>query len=172
MATDHLNVIERKLIDTLRSGTYNTTDGVGSGSAWASGSVIVFGQFPEPEDAKYPCIIVEMIAHGVEEQFMGQLISSGSSTAIGELYGVGFNLYCMVDRNSSMTVSTVAYKQRRLLNYLMLNCANVVMDCDFATTDTAVEERHYTGFRQMGYNPELEIWVAQTSMLIMFKYTR
>ena len=33
MATDHLNVIERKLIDTLRSGTYNTTDGVGSGSA-------------------------------------------------------------------------------------------------------------------------------------------
>ncbi|MDP6587560.1 MAG: hypothetical protein QF535_23135, partial [Anaerolineales bacterium] len=96
MATDHLNVIERKLIDNLRAGTYNTTAGIGSGNAWSDGDITVFGQFPETEDAKYPCIIVEMVAHGIEQQFMGQLITSGGSDAIGELYGVGFNLYCMV----------------------------------------------------------------------------
>ena len=172
MATHHLNVIERKLIDNLRLGTYNTTAGIGSGNAWSSGDITVFGQFPEPEDATYPCIIVEMVAHGVEQQFMWQLITSGSSQVIGELYGVGFNIYCMVKQDSSMTVSTVPYKQRRLINYLMLNCANVVMDCDFTGTDTEVEERHYTGFREIGYNSDLEIWVGKTSMVIMFKNTR
>lgn len=172
MATDHLNVIERKLIDNLRAGTYNTTAGTGSGSAWSDGDITVFGQFPETEDATYPCIIVEMVAHGIEQQFMGQLITSGSSQVIGELYGVGFNIYCMVKQDSSMTVSTVPYKQRRLINYLMLNCANVVMDCDFTGTDTEVEERHYTGFREIGYNADLEIWLGKTSMVIMFKNTR
>ena len=172
MATDHLNVIERKLIDNLRAGTYNTTAGIGSGNAWSDGDITVFGQFPETEDAKYPCIIVEMVAHGIEQQFMGQLITSGGSDAIGELYGVGFNLYCMVKQDNSITVATVPYKQRRLINYLMLNCANVVMDCDFTGTDTEVEERHYTGFREIGYNPDLEIWLGKTSMVIMFKNTR
>ena len=67
---DHLNVIERLLIDNLRTGTYNTTAGIGSGSAWDSGDITVFGQYPEPEDIKYPCIIVDMVANGIEEQFM------------------------------------------------------------------------------------------------------
>ena len=55
---DHINNIERALIDTLRSGTYNTTAGIGSGSAWASGNVTVFGQFPTTDQVKYPCIMV------------------------------------------------------------------------------------------------------------------
>ena len=121
MASDHLNVIERKLIDNLRTGTYNTIAGTGSGNAWSSGDVTVFGQFPEPEDTNYPCIVVEMTAHGTEQQFMGQLITSGSSEAIGELYGVGFNLYCMCKSDNSITVSSTPYKQRRLINYLMTN---------------------------------------------------
>jgi hypothetical protein len=172
MAVDHLNIVERKLIDNLRTGTYSTTAGIDSGSAWATTDITVFGQFPEPEDVKYPCIILEMVANGIEEQFMGQSITSGGTAAIGELYGVGFNLYMYVDSGSSITVSSTDYKGRRLLNYLMNNIANVCMDCDFSSTNTDVVERHYMGFRDLGYNPELELWVALTSMVVVFKNSR
>jgi hypothetical protein len=166
MATDHLNVVERELIDNLRTGTYS------GGTAWSSGDVTVFGQFPETEDIKYPCIIIQMLANGIEEQFMGQSISSGSSSVTGELYGIGFNMHVAVDKESSMTVDGTAYKQRRLLNYLMINCANVLMDCDFSATDTEVTQRLYTGFRNVGYEPMLEIWAALTGMVVVFKNTR
>ncbi|MDP6770422.1 MAG: hypothetical protein QF704_06970 [Anaerolineales bacterium] len=166
MATDHLNVVERELIDNLRTGTYS------GGTAWSSGDVTVFGQFPETEDIKYPCIIVQMLANGIEEQFMGQAVSSGSSTVVGELYGIGFNMNIAVDKESSITVDGTPYKQRRLLNYLMINCANVLMDCDFTNTDTEVVQRLYTGFRNVGYEPMLEVWAAMTGMILIFKNTR
>ena len=171
---DHLNNIERALIDNLRDGTYNTIAGIGSGSAWASEDVTVFGQFPTTDETSYPCIITEMVANGIETQFMGQELSSGSSTSIGELYGVGFNIYLMVDRDSTITVSGVPYKERRLLNYLMLNGANVLIDCDFigASSPTEVVERHFSGFREVGYNPSLETWVSVASLVIIFKNTR
>jgi len=163
---DHLNVVERKLIDNLRTGTYS------GGTAWSSGDVTVFGQFPETEDIKYPCIIVQMLANGIEEQFMGQAVSSGSSTVVGELYGIGFNMNIAVDKESSITVDGTPYKQRRLLNYLMINCANVLMDCDFTSTDTEVVQRLYTGFRNVGYEPMLEVCAAMTGMILIFKNTR
>jgi hypothetical protein len=166
MATDHLNVIERKLIDNLRTGTYS------GGTAWSSGDVTVFGQFPETEDIKYPCIIVQMLANGIEEQFMGQSISSGSSIVTGELYGIGFNMNIALDKESSITVGGTPFKQRRLLNYLMINCANVLMDCDFTSTGTEVVQRLYTGFRNVGYEPTLEVWAAMTGMIVVFKNTR
>ena len=166
MATDHLNVVERELIDNLRTGTYS------GGTAWSSGDVTVFGQFPETEDIKYPCIIIQMLANGIVQQFRGQSISSGSSSVTGELYGIGFNMHVAVDKESSMTVDGTAYKQRRLLNYLMINCANVLMDCDFSATDTEVTQRLYTGFRNVGYEPMLEIWAALTGMVVVFKNTR
>ena len=166
MATDHLNIIERKLIDNLRTGTYN------GGTAWSSGDVTVFGQFPETEDIKYPCIIIQMLANGIEQQFMGQTVTSGSSTTTGELYGIGFNMHVAVDKDSSLTVDGNVYKQRRLINYLMINCANVLMDCDFSATNTEVTQRMYTGFRNVGYEPSLEIWAAVTSMIVVFLNTR
>ena len=171
MANDHLNVIERQLIDTMRSGNYNTTAGIGSGSAWVSGNVKVFGQFPDTDEVEYPCIVIEMVANGMEEQFMGQDLTYGASdtAAIGELYGVGFNIHIAVDKDSSLTVDAQPYKERRLLNYLMLNCADIIMDCDFTTTTTEVTERHYSGFREIGYNPQLEIWASLCSMVIVFK---
>ena len=166
MATDHLNIVERKLIDNLRTGTYS------GGTAWSDGDVTVFGQFPDTEDVKHPCIILQMLANGVEQQFMGQTVTSGSSTVKGELYGIGFNLHCAVDKDSSITVGGTPYKQRRLLNYLMLNCANVLMDCDFSSTDTQVTQKLYTGFRNVGYEPSLEIWAAICGMVLIFKNTR
>ena len=166
---DHLNVVERKIIDNIRAGTY-TSGSVGStANAWSSGDVTVFGQFPETEDVKYPCVIVEMTANGIETQFMGQTMGSGE---IGELYGVSFRFHCVVDRDSTVTVNSVGYKQRRLLNYLMLATANILMDADFSSTDTGVEERHFTGFQDMGYNPDLEVWAAMASMIIVFKNDR
>ena len=176
MAPDHLNNLERQLIDNLRDGTYNTTAGIGSGSAWDPADVTVFGQFPTTDQTKYPCIITEMIANGIQEEFMGQDITYGDAAAKGELYGVGFRVHIAVDRDSSITVSGAPYKERRLLNYLMINCANVIMDCDFigseATTDTEVVQRIFSGFQDVGYNPELEIWAAMATMVIVFKNNR
>ena len=188
---DHLNNVERALIDALRSGSYNTTAGIGSGAAWASGNITVFGQFPTTDETQYPCIVTEMVANGIETQFMGQKITNNAGTdSIGELYGVGFNIYIMVDRDSSLTITnTIAgdttvdepYKERRLLNYLMLNGANVLMDCDFSgitkgavgtPAATEIEERHFSGFKNIGYNPELEIWTSLASLVVIFKNSR
>ena len=87
VGVDHLNNIERALIDNLRTGKYNTTGGIGSGSGWSSSDVTVFGQFPTTDENKYPCIITEMKANGIETQFMGQQLTSGSANgiALGEL---------------------------------------------------------------------------------------
>jgi len=172
MPVDHLNIVERKLIDNLRTGTYNTTGG--TSTAWSSSDVTVFGQFPSTTDVKYPAIVTEMSANGLETQFMGQKLTFGASNteAVGELYGVAFRINIAVDRASTITVSGEPYKERRLLNYLMLNCANVLMDTDFSSTDTDVVQRNYTGFQDIGYNPDLEIWAATANMIVVFKNNR
>ena len=172
MPVDHLNIVVRKLIDNLRTGTYNTTGG--TSTAWSSSDVTVFGQFPSTTDVKYPAIVTEMSANGLETQFMGQKLTFGASNteAVGELYGVAFRINIAVDRASTITVSGEPYKERRLLNYLMLNCANVLMDTDFSSTNTDVVQRNYTGFQDIGYNPDLEIWAATANMIIVFKNNR
>ena len=172
MAVDHLNIVERKLIDNLRTGTYNTA--AGTSTAWSAADVTVFGQFPSTDETKYPAIITEMSANGIEEQYFGQNLTFGGSdtAAKGELYGVGFNIHLLVDRDSSITIDGEPYKERRLLNYLMLNSANVLMDVDYSATTTEVVERHFTGFTDIGYNPDLEIWAAMATMVIVFKNNR
>ena len=172
MAVDHLNIVERKLIDNLRAGTYNTA--AGTSTAWSAADVTVFGQFPSTDETKYPAIITEMSANGIEEQYFGQNLTFGSSdtAAKGELYGVGFKIHLLVDRDSSITIDGEPYKERRLLNYLMLNSANVLMDVDYNATTTEVVERHFTGFTDIGYNPDLEIWAAMATMVIVFKNNR
>jgi hypothetical protein len=162
MAADHLNNVERTLIDKLRTGTYD------GGTAWSSSDITVFGQFPEPEDVKYPCIVVEMVANGIDEQFIGMNVDGTT----GELYGIGFRLHLAVQRDSSITVGSTPYKQRRLLNYLMLQTANVLMDCDFSSSGTEIDQRSFGGFTEIGYNSSLEVWAASTTMLLIFKNTR
>ena len=172
MAVDHLNIVERKLIDNLRAGTYNTA--AGTSTAWSAADVTVFGQFPSTDETKYPAIITEMSANGIEEQYFGQNLTFGGSdtAAKGELYGVGFKIHLLVDRDSSITIDGEPYKERRLLNYLMLNSANVLMDVNYNSTTTEVVERHFTGFTDIGYNPDLEIWAAMATMVIVFKNNR
>ena len=172
MPVDHLNIVERKLIDNLRTGTYNTA--AGTSTAWSAADVTVFGQFPSTDETKYPAIITEMSANGIEEQYFGQNLTFGGSgtAAKGELYGVGFKIHVLVDRASTITIDGEPYKERRLLNYLMLNSAIVLMDVDYSATTTEVVERHFTGFTDIGYNPELEIWAAMATMVIVFKNNR
>ena len=162
MAADHLNNVERTLIDKLRTGTYD------GGTAWSSSDITVFGQFPEPEDVKYPCIVVEMVANGIDEQFIGMNVDGTT----GELYGIGFRLHLAVQRDSSITVGSTPYKQRRLLNYLMLQTANVLMDCNFSSSGTEIDQRSFGGVTEIGYNSSLEVWAASTTMLLIFKNTR
>ena len=170
MAPDHLNYIERTLVDNLRSGSYLTGGDATPATAWSSGSVQVFGQFPEPEQSKYPCIVIEMIANGIEEQFLGELVSSDKR---GELYGVAFQIHCLVDKESTLDNGTGSgFKQRRLLNYMMLSVANIVNDSAFTSTDTELTSRYHTGFKVVGYDPTLEIFGATTAMIIVFKNSR
>ena len=73
-----------------------------------------------------------MISSGFEEKYFGDAITFGGSSATGEAYGVTFTIHLITDRESSFTVSSVPYKQRRLLNWLMLNIANSIMEIDWA----------------------------------------
>ena len=171
---DHLNYIERTLVDNLRSGTYKAGAAGTAAYAWdtdgTTDEVKVFGQFPEPEEAKYPCIVVEMIANGIEEQFLGELMSSDKR---GELYGAAFHIHCVVDKNSTLSAGDgTGFKQRRLLNYMMLAVANIVVDCAFDPDSTEVTSRYHTGFREIGYDPTLEIFAATTGMILVFKNDR
>jgi hypothetical protein len=172
VGVDHLNVLERTLIDNLRTGTFKTVSG--TDTAWSSSNVTVFGQFPTTDEVKYPAIICQMDANGIEQQFFGQKLTFGASDTegVGELYGVAFNIQIAVDRACSITVSGAPYKERRLLNYIMVNCANILMDCDYSSTNTEVVERHFAGFRNIGYNPDLEIWAAEANMIVVFKNNR
>ena len=67
---------------------------------------------------------------------------------------------------------SAAYKQRRLLNYLMLNVADVLMDADFSKTQVQVTERHYTGFSAIGYSTQMETWNSSAGMIVIFLNTR
>ena len=164
---DHLNNIERKLIDNLRTGTYLTASG--TASAWSNGSVKVFGSFPDTEHAQYPCIIVQHVANGMETQFMGHEMGKDE---VGEIYGVGYTLYVAVDADSAFTVLGTVYKGRRLHKYLMLNAANVLMDADFSASGTDMLERHYSGFKNINFAPNTEIFFAECNFIVTFKNTR
>lgn len=162
---DFINTIERALIDQLR------TDFTG---------FTVFGQYPSQVDVTYPCIIVEQIANGQDENFMGQNVTFGSSATekTGEIYGLGFRFNILVNKESQKSIvpdgggGAEVYKQRRLLNWAMLNIANTLMDITFDATKVQVVERRFNGFTDVGYEPELELWGSTATMAISFENYR
>ena len=162
---DFINTIERAVIDQLR------TDFTG---------FTVFGQYPSQVDVTYPCIIVEQIANGMDENFMGQNVTFGSSATekTGEIYGLGFRFHLLVDKASSKSISpdgggsAEVYKQRRLLNWAMLNIANTLMDITFDAAKVQVIERRFNGFSEIGYEQQLELWGCTSTMLISFENYR
>ena len=180
---DYLNVIERKIIDELRI-FFNTVN-----SSANDGKVFVSGQFPEPEELKFPAVVVQQIGSGFEELFFGENVTFGSDSYSGEIYGVGYLIHIFIDKESELDIGTAPqgsskYRQRRLLNWIMLNIANVLNDIDWATPVTSspaglsynpnyaasvdVQERHVQAWRDVGYSPVMQWWGASAQFMLTF----
>jgi len=172
MAKDHLNIIERALITGI-SDKINTQTASGE-------DIYVYGQYPETEELRFPAVIVQQVASGFEEKFYGESVTFGDSSnsttsGSGEVYGIAFLVHLFVDKDTQITVTsnriknnastTTNYKQRRLLNWLMLNIANAVMEIDWDTyeeDELEVLERHLAQWRDIGYFPSAQ-WHGATA---------
>ena len=113
---------------------------------------------------------------------MGQDVTLGSSSGTGEIYGASYTLHVICEKESQIQVKSTAssasdvyYKQRRLLNWLMLNVANSVMDINFDTyeeEDTQVIERHLNSWQSVGFIPDLQWYGASADFMITFTNIR
>ena len=169
MAKDFLNVIERALM----MGISDKINDPSQGGTAAGDDVYVYGQFPETEDLKFPAIIVQQVASGIEEKFVGDTVMFGDDTtsSTGELYGIGFVIHLITDRETTITVNSVKYKQRRLNNWLMLNVANALNDIDWDTykeEDLDVVERHVLAWNDIGHMGQLDWYGASCRMSVTF----
>ena len=165
MAKDFLNVIERALMMGV-SDTINTA---------VTGDVFVYGEFPETEDLKFPAIVVQQVASGFEEQLMGQGQTFGGASGTGEIYGVAYTVHIILERETEITIGSEVYKQRRLLNWLMLNLANAVMDINWDTYQEEqldVHERHLQTWRNIGFMEELQWYGASADFMLTFSNFR
>ena len=162
MANDFINLIERQLIDELRDKFPNAH---------------IFGQYPEAVNAQWPAIILELVGSGIQQKFMGKKVTFGPSNtkSEGEIYGCAFMIHLVVDKESQMNVDNdgtiEGYKQRRLLNYLMLNVANAIQDMSFASTIEIVE-RTLQGWNDVGFASDLELWGATAMISVFFENYR
>ena len=67
------------------------------------------------------------------------------------------------------------YKQRRLLNWLMLNIANSVMDINWSVYEEEtldVQERHLQSWRNVGFVDELKWYGASADFMLTFSNFR
>ena len=162
MANDFINIIERSLIDELRAKFPNCS---------------VYGQYPEAVNATWPAIILEMVGSGTEQKFMGEKVTFGSSntSSTGEIYGVVYVVHLVIDKDSQINVDNSGtiegYKQRRLLNYLMLNVANSLQDMDFPDT-VQITERHLQSWANVGFASDLELLGATATLGVLFENYR
>ncbi len=172
MAKDFLNVIERALI----MGVSDQINKV------VAGDVYVYGEFPETEDLKFPALIVQQTGSGHEEKMMGQKMTFGGATGIGEIYGVAYTIHIITEKDTEITIDTTGngtpdtiYKQRRLLNWLMLNIANAVIDIswdDYQEEELDVHERHLRQWRNIGFMKDLQWYGASADFLLTFSNYR
>jgi len=178
MAKDHLNIIERALMmgvsDKLNSATASGDD------------IYVYGQFPETEDLKFPAVVVQLVASGFAEKFQGDKVTFGNSSnsttsGSGEVYGCTFLVHLFVDSETKISVtansiktgnsSTTVYKQRRLVNWLMLNIANSIMEINwdnYEEDEIEILERHLAQWRDIGFMPDAQWYGATAEFEIYF----
>ena len=164
---DFINDIERAIIDQLRT-TFSDAH--------------VYGQYPEAADVQYPAIISEITSSGRFDKFMGEEVTFGSEVKTGEIVGVLFTYHLVIDKDSKLSVtqdddSVVVYKGRRLLNYLMLNVANVLTDMGSVGggswyAGTEVLQQDLNNWSDIGYDPALEMYGASAVYMIAFKNYR
>ena len=164
---DFINDIERAIIDQLRT-TFSDAH--------------VYGQYPEAADVQYPAIISEITSSGRFDKFMGEEVTFGTEVKTGEIVGILFTYHLVIDKDSKLSVtqdddSVVVYKGRRLLNYLMLNVANVLTDMGSAGggswyAGTEVLQQDLNNWSDIGYDPALEMYGASAVYMIAFKNYR
>ena len=164
MAKDYLNVIERALMMGL-SDKINTLTGSGE-------DIYIFGQFPETEELRFPCIVIQQVASGISEKYFGETITFGDEqNQTGEAYGIGFMIHLMTDKETAITVGSSDYKQRRLLNWLMLNVANALQDInwnDYEEEDLEIIERNVLAWNDIGFMPQMDWYGASCKMSVVF----
>jgi hypothetical protein len=163
MAKDYLNIIERALMMGL-------SDKINSA---VTEDIYVHGQFPESEDMKFPTLIVQQVSSGFEEKFHGDKITFGSdsNSSSGEVYGMKFLVHIIVDKETEITIGGDVYKQRRLVNWLMLNIANTIMEIDWAVyeeEELEILERHLDSWRDIGYIEAVQWYGATADFEIYF----
>ena len=178
MARDFLNIIERALMmgvsDKLNAATASGDD------------IYVFGQFPESEEMKFPAIVIQLVSSGFEEKYFGEKITFGStsnttSSGSGEVYGATYLIHLFVDSKTDISVTstpiksgsaaTIIYKQRRLVNWLMLNIANAIMEInwdDYEEDELEILERHLEQWRDIGFMPQSQWYGATAEFSLAF----
>ena len=177
MAKDHLNIIERALMTGVSDKLNGATD---DGS-----DIYVYGQFPETEELKFPAVVVQLIASGFAEKYFGEKITFGNSSnttssGSGEAYGATYLIHIFVDSETEITLtdvaniksgtSTITYKQRRLINWLMLNIANSLMEIDwdvYEEDELEILERTLAQWRDIGFMPQAQ-WYGATAEFELF----
>ena len=167
MAKDFLNVIERALM-------MGVSDKINLATATGS-NIYVFGEFPETEDMKFPAVVVQHVGSGFEEQMIGQQMTLGGTSGRGEIYGVGYTIHIILEKETEITIGSTVYKQRRLLNWIMLNLANAVMDInwdDYQEEELDVHERHLQQWRNIGYMKDLDWYGASADFMLTFSNFR
>ena len=99
----------------------------------------------------------------------------------GEVYGATFLVHLFVDRDTEISVTStpiktgsaaaIVYKQRRLVNWLMLNIANAVMEIDwdvYEEDELEILERHLEQWRDIGFMPEAQWYGATAEFSLAF----
>jgi len=167
MAPDYINIIERALITQLR------TDYDGCH---------VFPQYPDAVDVAYPALIMELTSSGLFDRFMGEKLTFDGVTKTGELVGLMYLVHLIIDKDAQMNVisgsdPTAVFKQRRLLNYLMLGVANTFTDMGTSRGGTwpsnvEITRQELSNWSDVGYDAEMELWGASAVYMLVFKNYR
>ena len=163
MAKDYLNIIERALM-------MGVSDKI---NAAVTGDIYIHGQFPETEDVKFPSVIIQQTSSGFEEKYFGEKVTFGSdsTSSSGEAYGMSFLIHIIVDKDTEVTIGSDSYKQRRLVNWLMLNIANAIMEIewtDYQEEELQILERHLQQWRDIGYVETVQWYGATAEFQIYF----
>ena len=186
MAKDFLNIIERALMmgisDKLNAATGPTAK---TTSPTQTDNIYVYGQFPDTEELNFPAVVVQLVGSGFAEKYFGENVTFGSSSnetssGSGEAYGCTYLVHLFVDNDTEISVtadsiktgssSTIVYKQRRLINWLMLNIANAVMEIDwdvYEEDELEILERNLAQWRDIGFMPQAQ-WYGATAEFELF----
>ena len=171
MAKDFLNVIERALM----MGVSDKINDNSAGGTAVGSDIYVFGEFPETEDMKFPAVVVQHVGSGFEQQMVGQQMTFSGVSGTGEIYGVAYTVHIILEKETEITIGSTVYKQRRLLNWIMLNLANAVMDInwdDYQEEELDVHERHLRQWRNIGFMKDLQWYGASADFVLTFSNFR